>query len=206
MAFSLAIVIAVPLGIVAAVQGRPLVRRGDLRSSPSSASPFRCSGSASCSSRLFAVNLRLFPSGGFPLRGLGRLRRGSLRALALPVLTIAIVMAASLLRYVRSATQDVIGSDYLRTARALGAGFTEALVRHGMRNGAVPVDLDPRHRAGDDLSRRRRGRARLRPAGPRLHAAAWASSSAITPTCRACCSSPRCSCCLIGFAADLFSA
>ena len=48
-------------------------------------------------------------------------------------------IAASLLRYVRSATQDVIGSDYIRTARALGSGFTEALLRHGVRNGAVPV-------------------------------------------------------------------
>ena len=48
-------------------------------------------------------------------------------------------MAASLLRYVRSATQDVLGSDYLRTARALGSGFVEALIRHGIRNGAVPV-------------------------------------------------------------------
>ena len=48
-------------------------------------------------------------------------------------------MSASLSRYVRSATLDVLGSDYLRTARALGVGFTEALLRHGVRNGAVPV-------------------------------------------------------------------
>jgi peptide/nickel transport system permease protein len=59
--------------------------------------------------------------------------------MVLPVLTIAIVIAASLLRYVRAATLDVLGSDYLRTARALGSGFTEALLRHGVRNGAVPV-------------------------------------------------------------------
>ena len=37
------------------------------------------------------------------------------------------------------ATLDVLGSDYLRTARALGASFPEALIRHGLRNGAVPV-------------------------------------------------------------------
>jgi peptide/nickel transport system permease protein len=49
------------------------------------------------------------------------------------------VMGASLLRYVRAATLDVLGSDYLRTARAMGAGFTEALLKHGLRNGAVPV-------------------------------------------------------------------
>jgi peptide/nickel transport system permease protein len=55
------------------------------------------------------------------------------------VLTIGLVMGASLLRYVRAATLDVIGSDYIRTARSLGASFSGALIRHGMRNGAIPV-------------------------------------------------------------------
>lgn len=87
---------------------------------------------------LFAVNLRLFPSGGFPSRG-WQAPGAALTALVLPVATVAIVMSASLIRYVRSATQDVLGSDYLRTARALGATFSEALIRHGIRNGAVPV-------------------------------------------------------------------
>ena len=63
----------------------------------------------------------------------------ALRSLALPVITIAFVMSASLSRYVRSATVDVLGSDYLRTARAGGASMREALLRHGVRNGAVPV-------------------------------------------------------------------
>ena len=39
----------------------------------------------------------------------------------------------------QSATLDVLGSDYLRTARAGGADLTEALLRHGVRNGSVPV-------------------------------------------------------------------
>ena len=52
---------------------------------------------------------------------------------------VALVIAASLIRYVRAATQDVLGSDYIRTARALGASFPEALVKHGIRNGVVPV-------------------------------------------------------------------
>jgi len=55
------------------------------------------------------------------------------------VITIVIVMSASLSRYVRSATLDVLGSDYLRTARAGGSSMPEALLRHGVRNGAVPV-------------------------------------------------------------------
>lgn len=86
----------------------------------------------------FAVNLRWFPSGGFP-RDDWADPAGALQSLALPVVTIAIVMSASISRYVRSATLDVIGSDYLRNARALGSGFGRAMWRHGLRNGAVPV-------------------------------------------------------------------
>ncbi|GAA4153076.1 ABC transporter permease [Leifsonia shinshuensis] len=86
----------------------------------------------------FAVNLRWFPSGGFP-RDDWADPAAALQSLALPVVTIAIVMSASIARYVRSATLDVIGSDYLRNARALGSGFGRAMWRHGLRNGAVPV-------------------------------------------------------------------
>ncbi|MCY1373362.1 Glutathione transport system permease protein GsiC [compost metagenome] len=87
---------------------------------------------------VFAVKLRMFPSGGFPSRG-WQSAPAAFQSLTLPVITIAIVMSASLIRYVRSATQDVLGSDYLRTARALGSTFSQALIRHGIRNGAVPV-------------------------------------------------------------------
>ncbi|WP_183501181.1 ABC transporter permease [Microbacterium invictum] len=87
---------------------------------------------------IFALQMGLLPSGGFP-RDDWEDPADALRSLALPVITIAIVMSASLSRYVRSATLDVLGSDYLRTARAGGSGFTEALLRHGVRNGSVPV-------------------------------------------------------------------
>lgn len=87
---------------------------------------------------VFALGLGLLPSGGFPRDGWED-PADALRSLALPVTTIVIVMSASLSRYVRSATLDVIGSDYLRTARAGGSGMGEALLRHGVRNGAVPV-------------------------------------------------------------------
>lgn len=87
---------------------------------------------------VFAVGLRWLPSGGFP-RDDWADPADALRSLALPVITVALVMSASLTRYVRSATLDVIGSDYLRSARAQGSGYTEALWRHGLRNGAVPV-------------------------------------------------------------------
>ncbi|OAN33945.1 ABC transporter permease [Microbacterium sp. H83] len=87
---------------------------------------------------IFALGFGLLPSGGFP-RDDWEDPADALRSLALPVITIVIVMSASLSRYVRSATLDVIGSDYLRTARAGGSSMPEALLRHGVRNGAVPV-------------------------------------------------------------------
>lgn len=137
MAFMLAACIAVPLGIVAAVRAdRWYGAAISVVSQLGIAIPVFWVGILLVA--VFAVNLRIFPSGGFPARGWAD-PAAALRALALPTLTIAIVMGASLLRYVRSATQDVLDSDYLRTARALGSSFSGALVRHGVRNGAVPV-------------------------------------------------------------------
>ena len=137
MAFALAVVLAVPLGIIAAVKSdRWYGAAISVVSQLAIAIPVFWVGILLVA--IFAVNVRMFPSGGFPPGGWSS-PGAALWALALPTVTIALVMSASLLRYVRSATQDVLGSDYLRTARALGSGFAEALVRHGVRNGAVPV-------------------------------------------------------------------
>jgi peptide/nickel transport system permease protein len=86
----------------------------------------------------FAITLRIFPAGGFP-RDDWADPADALRSLTLPIITVAIVMSASLTRYVRSATLDVLSSDYLRSARAQGATRLEAFFRHGLRNAAVPV-------------------------------------------------------------------
>ncbi|WP_348648287.1 ABC transporter permease [Rhizobium sp. ARZ01] len=137
LAFVVAIAIAVPLGILSVVrQNRWYGGLISVVSQLGIAVPVFWIGILLVT--VFAVNLRLFPSGGFPSRG-WQSAGAAFQALTLPVATIAIVMSASLIRYVRSATQDVLGSDYLRTARALGATFSEALFRHGIRNGAVPV-------------------------------------------------------------------
>jgi ABC-type dipeptide/oligopeptide/nickel transport systems, permease components len=137
LSFLLAILIAAPLGIIAAVKANRWYGAAiSVISQLGIAIPVFWVGILLVT--VFAVNLRLFPSGGFPPQGWSAPFE-ALRALFLPIVTIAIVMSASLLRYVRSATQDVLGSDYLRTARAMGSGFGEALVRHGIRNGAVPV-------------------------------------------------------------------
>lgn len=137
MAFALAVAIAVPLGVVSAVKSDTWYGSAiSVVSQLGIAIPVFWVGILLVAA--FAVSFRIFPSGGFPATGWAN-PAAALYALALPTFTIAIVMSASLLRYVRSATQDVLGSDYLRTARALGSGFAEAMVRHGLRNGAVPV-------------------------------------------------------------------
>lgn len=136
-AFVTAILLALPLGIVSAVKNdRWYGAAISVVSQLGIAVPVFWIGILLVT--VFAVDFRLFPSGGFPSRGWSA-PGSALHSLVLPVATIAIVMAASLIRYVRSATQDVLRSDYLRTARALGASFSGALIRHGIRNGAVPV-------------------------------------------------------------------
>lgn len=87
---------------------------------------------------IFALRLQWLPSGGFPRKDWANPGE-ALVALALPVATIVVVMSASLVRYVRSATLDVLDSDYLRTARSLGSSQRGAFLRHGARNAAVPV-------------------------------------------------------------------
>jgi peptide/nickel transport system permease protein len=137
LGFILSILIAVPLGIISAVKADKWY--GWLISVVSQlgiAIPVFWVGILLVT--LFAINLRWLPSGGFPLRGWSNFSEAA-TGMILPAVTIGLVMGASLLRYVRAATLDVLGSDYLRTARAMGAGFTEALLKHGLRNGAVPV-------------------------------------------------------------------
>ncbi|WP_221357171.1 ABC transporter permease [Streptomyces beigongshangae] len=136
-AFVLAVVVAVPVGFVAAYRRRTWY--GALLSGVSQlgiAIPVFWLGMILIA--VFALNAGWLPSGGFPQDGWAA-PADAVRSLVLPVVTIALVMAASLIRYVRSATLDVLGSDYLRTARALGASFPRAMWRHGLRNASVPV-------------------------------------------------------------------
>ena len=86
---------------------------------------------------VFAVRLRWVPSGGWTVPGQDPV--GFLQRLALPAISLALVQAAVLARYIRSAVLDVMREDYLRTARAKGLRPVQALWRHGFRNAAVPV-------------------------------------------------------------------
>lgn len=86
---------------------------------------------------VFAVRLQWVESSGWvpPAEDPARF----LQQIALPVLSLGLVQAALLSRYVRSATLDVLREDYLRTARAKGLTPGRALRRHGLRNAAIPV-------------------------------------------------------------------
>ncbi|MCX5202590.1 ABC transporter permease [Streptomyces sp. NBC_00237] len=59
--------------------------------------------------------------------------------LLLPTLAIVAVTIASYSRYQRSTMLDVLGSDYLRTARAKGLSRNKALMKHGLRTAMIPM-------------------------------------------------------------------
>ncbi|WP_068402562.1 ABC transporter permease [Kribbia dieselivorans] len=86
---------------------------------------------------VFAVRLRWLPSGGWVAPADDPVE--FVRHLVLPATALALVQAAVLSRYVRSAVLDVLREDYLRTARAKGLTPVGAMVRHGLRNAAIPV-------------------------------------------------------------------
>lgn len=61
------------------------------------------------------------------------------RHLVLPVLTLSVQIVGSWSRFQRAAMLDVLGSDYIRTARAKGVPRRQVIVRHGMRNAMIPL-------------------------------------------------------------------
>ena len=86
---------------------------------------------------VFAVWLRLLPAGGFPGWGAGV--GPGVKALILPAVALALPQAAILARVTRSAMLEVLGEDYIRTARAKGMPRSAVLWRHALRNAMIPV-------------------------------------------------------------------
>lgn len=86
---------------------------------------------------LFAVGLHWVSAGGFPGWDAGFL--AGLKALALPAIALAMPQAAILARVLRGALIDTLHEDYIRTARAKGAGEWQVLWRHALPNALVPV-------------------------------------------------------------------
>jgi peptide/nickel transport system permease protein len=78
---------------------------------------------------LFALKLGWFPAMG----------AGTVRHVFLPALTLSLVNLAGQVRMTRSSMLDVINQDYVRTARAKGAGEWRVILGHVVRNGSLPV-------------------------------------------------------------------
>lgn len=87
---------------------------------------------------VFAVWLGWLPPQGFPRAGWND-PAAAFRALILPAITIGVVEGAMLLRFVRSATLQAMGQDYVRAAAAKGLTRTRALVFHGLPNVGLSV-------------------------------------------------------------------
>lgn len=86
---------------------------------------------------IFAINLRWFGAGGFA--GWDKGPWAGLRSLTLPAVALALPQAAILARVMRSALLDILGEDFMRTARAKGLSRRQTLWRHGVRNALIPV-------------------------------------------------------------------
>ena len=86
---------------------------------------------------VFAVVLRWVPSGGFP--GWENGFWPALFSLAMPAVSLALPQAAILSRVARSALIEVLGEDFIRTARAKGLTKNQTLWSHALRNAMIPV-------------------------------------------------------------------
>ena len=79
---------------------------------------------------LFAVHLRVLPAAGADQ---------GLASLVLPAITLALFSMGLVARQTRSAMLEVLGQDFVRTARAKGAPRSAVLVRHALRNALLPI-------------------------------------------------------------------
>lgn len=78
---------------------------------------------------IFSVNLRLLPTSG----------SGTWLHLVLPAVTLASFTAGRIARLVRGSMLEVMGSDAMRTARAKGLAESRIVIKHGLRNAAIPI-------------------------------------------------------------------
>lgn len=127
-ALLVAIIIAFPLGIIAAVRKDTVWDHGAMAVSLMG---------VSIPNFLMGPLLILFFSlwlGWFPVNG-----REGFSSLVLPAITLGTAMAAILSRMVRATLLEVLGEDYIRTARAKGLGPRAVIWRHALRNALLPV-------------------------------------------------------------------
>ena len=133
---SIACLIAIPLGIYSAF------RRGSVFDQVATALAMMADSLPNfwlglVLMQIFAVSMGLFPVSGYG--GPGAEFGTRLTHLALPALTLGIGSSALILRFVRAAMLDVLGDDFIRTARAKGLGEAEVVLKHALKNALVPI-------------------------------------------------------------------
>lgn len=99
---------------------------------------------------LFAVTLHWLPAGGFQPWQVDPMR--TLESLFLPALSLGLVRAAVLTRMTRSSMLEVLGEDYIRTARSKGLPKRKVVYKHAFRNAIIPVVTIVGLQAGDLLA------------------------------------------------------
>ncbi|MBI1737394.1 MAG: ABC transporter permease [Candidatus Rokubacteria bacterium] len=78
---------------------------------------------------VFSVQFNLLPSSG----------RGTLRHLILPAITLGLFTTARITRLTRSGMLEVLNQDYIRTAKAKGVGDPPIVWKHALKNAAIPI-------------------------------------------------------------------
>ena len=136
LSFALALVLAIPAGILAAIKPRSV---GDhsinmLAFAGISIPPFWL---AILLIIVFAVLLGWLPAGGMGDSGAGLWEHATY--LVLPVLTLTLATVGGIIRFVRAAMIEALRQDYIRTARAKGVSQGRVVVGHALRNAMIPV-------------------------------------------------------------------
>ncbi len=137
-ALALALVVAVPLGVLAAV------RRGTIWDTVGSAVSlvgvsFPSFWLGIMLILLFSEALHLLPPSGLSPYGLETDVAARVRHAILPTLTLGLIQMAALMRFTRSSLLEALRQDYVRTARAKGLSPARVVWRHALRNALIPV-------------------------------------------------------------------
>jgi peptide/nickel transport system permease protein len=131
-----AIVFAVPMGVLAAWKARTWIDRVVMGFSVLGfALPVFLIGYVLI--YIFAIELRWLPVQGY--RPLASGIDQTARSIVLPAFALGMVYMALIARMTRASMMEVLSEDYIRTARAKGVATTAVLLRHALKNAAVPI-------------------------------------------------------------------